>query len=73
MNVGESEEVHFWNGLAVDKDWLHIDLTWQQFPAGSTVKQFEALDRTDLQDSDATQWRCAELLKRVQTYLLAMT
>lgn len=66
-----NEEVHFWNGLPDGEHWHHIDLSWQQFPAGSYVKEFEALDRTNLLDSAATQWRCAELLKRVQTHLLA--
>jgi hypothetical protein len=34
VRVGERDELHFWNGLRVGADWYHIDLSWQQFPAG---------------------------------------
>jgi hypothetical protein len=67
--TGESEEIHFWNGLPVDGNWFHIDLSWQQFPAGSVVREFVVLDRQDLGDSEATIQRCALLLKRVEDYL----
>ena len=26
--TGESEEIHFWNGLPVGDEWYHIDLSW---------------------------------------------
>lgn len=67
--TGESEETHFWNGLPVGDEWYHIDLSWQQFPAGSVVREFLVLDRRELDDSEATTQRCALLLKRVESYL----
>ena len=67
--TGKSEEVHFWNALPVGKDWYHIDLSWQQFPAGSIVREFVVLDRANLGDSEPTVQRCALLLKRVDDYL----
>jgi hypothetical protein len=67
--TGESEEIHFWNGLPVGDDWYHIDLSWQQFPTGSVVRELIVLDRQDLGDSEATIQRCALLLRRVENYL----
>ena len=67
--TGESEEVHFWNGLPIDDEWYHIDLSWRQFPVGSVVREFRVLDRHDLDDSQATIQRCALLLERVESYL----
>lgn len=64
-----SDEVHFWNGLPVGDDWYHLDLSWQQFPAGSVIKEFSILDRNNLGDSDATVQRCALLLRRVEEHL----
>ena len=66
--TGESEEIHFWNGLLAGGQWYHIDLSWQQFPAGSVVKEFVVLDRQDLGDSEDTIQRCDLLLKRVEGY-----
>jgi hypothetical protein len=66
--TGESVEIHFWNGLPVGDEWYHIDLSWQQFPAGSVVQEFVVLDRQALGDSEATIQRCALLLKRVEGY-----
>ena len=66
--TGESEAIHFWNGLPVGTDWYHIDLCWQQFPAGSVVREFVVLDRQNLGDTEATFQRCALLLKRVEAY-----
>ena len=67
--TGEREEIHFWNGLPVGDKWYHIDFSWDQFPAGSVVREFVALDRHDLGDSVGTLERCALLLKRVEDYL----
>lgn len=71
--TGEREEIHFWNGLPVDGGWYHLDLSWQQFPAGSVVREFQMLDRRDLGDSDATIERCTLLLRRVESYLRKMS
>lgn len=61
------------NGLHIGDDWYHIDLTWEQFPAGSIVKEFAVIKREDLTDSVATVLRCDLLLKRVEDYLNART
>jgi hypothetical protein len=67
--TGKREELHFWNGLLVGKVWYHIDLTWQQFPAGSLVQDFAVLSRETLVDSDETVQRCTTLLQRVKALL----
>lgn len=69
VRTDQGEELHFWNGLRVGGDWYHIDLTWQQFPAGSMVREFVALDRENLGDRPATIQRCDLLLGRVTEYL----
>ena len=69
--TGETAEVHFWNGLRVGNDLYHIDLTWQQFPAGSIIQGFVIVERQELNDSEATMQRCALLLNRVAEYLTA--
>jgi hypothetical protein len=66
--TGKSEEIHFWNGLLAGGKWYHIDLSWQQFPGGSVVKEFVVLDRKDLGDGEDTIQRCDLLLKRVEAY-----
>ena len=70
--TGETTEVHFWNGLRVGNDLYHIDLSWQQFPAGSTIEGFVIIERQELNDGEATMQRCALLLKRVGEYLTAL-
>ena len=70
--TGDEEEVHFWNGLKIGGEWHWIDLSWQQFPAGSTVRGCTVLDRHDLRDSEATLQRCGLLLKRVEDHLRRM-
>jgi hypothetical protein len=67
--TGETTDVHFWNGLRVGNDWYHIDLSWQQFPASSIIREFVIVERQELNDSEATMQRCALLLKRVDAYL----
>ena len=62
-------ETHFWNGLMVNGELYHIDLSWQQFPTGSSVRGFEILDRNLLNDSDPTIKRCELLISRVDRYL----
>jgi hypothetical protein len=66
---GSKIETHFWNGLLINETLIHIDFTWQQFPFGSSVKNFTILDRNSLNDSEKTIQRCNTLLHRVTTYL----
>ena len=67
--TGRSEELHFWNCLPIDGMLYHIDLSWQQFAAGSVVREFVLLDRLHLDDSQATLRRCSLLLERVENFL----
>jgi hypothetical protein len=66
---GTELEVHFWNGLPAKDKLYHIDLTWQQFPAGSSVRDYEILDRINLGDGPTTVKRCQLLKQRVLEYL----
>lgn len=67
--TGKAAEKHFWNLLVVDGVEYHIDLTWQQFPNGSVVKEYKIRDRETLGDSEATVKRVELLLGRVNRYL----
>lgn len=69
--TGTTIEVHFWNGLRICDDWYHIDLTWQQFPSGSIIREFGVIELQDLNDSEATKIRCELLLKRVSDHIKA--
>jgi hypothetical protein len=66
--TGTREELHFWNALRTGEEWYHIDLTLQQFPPGSIVREFSVFDR-DTPDSERTTRRCKVLLERVQRSL----
>lgn len=66
---GKETQSHFWNGLLVDGVLYHIDLTWQQFPPGSSVREFKILDRDNLGDGSETIERCDLLRQRVNDYL----
>lgn len=66
---GKKIETHFWNVLKVKDNFYHIDLTWQQFPQGSKVREYTILDRNQLGDSAPTVKRCELLLERVNNYL----
>ena len=67
--TGVTEQIHFWNAFAAGGEWYHLDFSWQQFPSGSVVREFVALDRHNLGDSEATIQRCSLLLRRVDGYL----
>lgn len=62
-------EKHFWNLLAVDGVEYHLDLTWQQFPPGSEVREWRVRDRENLRDSPGTGARVDRLLARVMALL----
>lgn len=66
---GKEIEIHFWNGIFVGETLYHIDLSWQQFPTHSSVRDFHILDRKSLNDSPSTIKRCQILLQRVKKYL----
>jgi hypothetical protein len=67
--TGAATECHFWNirGSGDQAEW--IDLSWQQFPAGSVVQRYKLLDRRLLGDSPPTIERCELLLRRVLAHL----
>lgn len=66
--TGKSEEMHFWNILDIGGTVYHIDLSWRQFPPGSSVVRWTLLSEDD-PDSEATMKRIETLLERVQDYL----
>jgi hypothetical protein len=67
--TGKSLEKHFWNVRISEAGECHIDLTWQQFPAGSVMRGFKIRNREKLGDSPATIKRCGLLRDRVARYL----
>ncbi len=67
--TGDGMEKHFWNLLDIDGSQYHIDLTWQQFPNGSVVKNWKIRDRKTLGDSQKTIYRVELLKKRVKDYM----
>jgi hypothetical protein len=69
--TGWELEKHFWNVLHHEGTPFHIDLTWQQFPFGSTVRNYALRDRSSLEDSPQTRTRVAILLRRVEAALSA--
>jgi hypothetical protein len=72
VETGTGIECHFWNLRRYPGGTLsHIDLSWDQFPAGSIVQNFKVLDRTMLGDSPPTIARCQLLLERVLARLAA--
>ena len=62
-------EKHFWNVLIVGETEFHIDLSWQQFPAGSYVDTYKIRDRQHLNDGEDATRRVELLLTRVETFL----
>ena len=67
--TGKKEEIHFWNLLVVNGNQYHIDLSWQQFPHGSVIKEYKILDRNKLGDGEETIKRIELLLSRVRQHL----
>lgn len=62
-------EWHFWNVFTIGEQQIHVDLTWQQFPQGSSVKKWEIRPRHTYNDSQPTIERFERLLQRVQQNL----
>jgi len=62
-------EKHFWNLLTVNGTEYHIDLSWQQFPAGSYVKSYGIRDRNELNDGHDATRRVNLLLSCVEEFL----
>lgn len=69
VDTGAGTEWHFWNVREDGEAIRHVDLSWQQFPRGSAVRDFRLLDREALNDSPPTVERCALLLERVFAHL----
>ena len=63
--TGAGIERHFWNVVEQDGTTLHIDLTWGQFPLGSSVRGYLIRDRSTFNDSPGTVRRVEILLGRV--------
>jgi hypothetical protein len=69
VDTGSNVEAHFWNMDQALESAERIDLTWQQFPAGSRILKSRVLDRRSLGDSPPTVLRCRALLQRVLAQL----
>jgi hypothetical protein len=69
--TGRKMEKHFWNVVDHGGTAIHIDLTWQRFPFGSSVTSYVLRDRSSLQDSTQTLTRVKTLLRRVEAALCA--
>ena len=67
--TGKSIEKHFWNLLLTDGVEHHIDLTWQQFPDGTEVKNWRVRERESLGDSQETVDRVTLLFERVNRHV----
>jgi len=69
VDTGAGLEWHFWNVRMDGEAVRQVDLSWSQFPPGSTLRHFKLLDRNALNDSPPTIERCALLLKRLRAHL----
>jgi hypothetical protein len=69
--TGTQAEKHFRNVLVVADLDYHLDLTWQQFPAGSDIREWRLRARESLNDGPATVERVDLLLRRVRAHLEA--
>lgn len=67
--TGKSVGKHFWNILIINGDEYHIDYSWQQFPHGSSVRNYKVRDRDTLGDSEETIHRVELLKSRVKDFL----
>ncbi|VWX53518.1 hypothetical protein [Novosphingobium sp. 9U] len=67
--TGSSLERHFWNVRDGSDGVDRIDLSWQQFPARSVIRNFDILRLGPADDGQRTRDRCALLLERVLTRL----
>ena len=67
--TGSTAEQHFWNVRGAGEGADVLDLSWDQFPPGSVVRDFVLLDRNALGDSPETVERCELLLHRVLSHL----
>jgi len=69
--TGHEVEKHFWNVLDHGGTLFHVDLSWQQFPLGSSVRAYVVRDRSTFADSPETIRRVEILLHRVAAQLQA--
>ena len=67
--TGAALETHFWNAVAHGDTVFHIDLSWSQFPAGSSVRTSYIRDRSTFGDGPEAVRRVATLLGRVTAWL----
>jgi hypothetical protein len=67
--TGVDIEAHFWNVVERAGTLFSLDLSWSQFPLGSSVRTYAIRDRSTLGDSPETVRRVAILLDRVAGWL----
>jgi hypothetical protein len=69
--TGPDVEAHFWNLVAHDGALVHVDLSWSQFPTGSSVRAYTIRDRATFGDGPETVRRVETLLGGVTARLHA--
>lgn len=69
VSTPKGSEKHFWSLLLVGGVEYHVDLTWQQFPAGSYVISYKIRDRSELNDGEDATRRVQLLQDRVRDFL----
>jgi len=69
--TGQDVEAHFWNVVVRDGTVVHVDLSWSQFPPGSSVRTYAIRDRSTFGDGPETVRRVETLLSRVTARLAA--
>jgi hypothetical protein len=67
--TGDDVDAHFWNVVVRDGALVHVDLSWSQFPAGSSVRAHAIRDRSTYGDGPETVRRVETLLGRVTARL----
>jgi hypothetical protein len=67
--TGEDIEAHFWNVVDKNGTVVHVDLSWSQFPPGSSVRAYAVRDRATFGDGPETVRRVETLLGRVTARL----
>ncbi|MFO0862101.1 MAG: hypothetical protein U0516_00005 [Candidatus Saccharibacteria bacterium] len=69
VNTDHGIEKHYWNMVMVNGEKVHIDLTWRQFPLGSTIKSWQLKNRGEFNDDKQLVERFEKLLTRVKQNL----
>jgi hypothetical protein len=69
VSTGDGEEAHFWNVVVREGTVFHIDLSWSQFPVGSSMRSYAIRDCSTFGDGPETVRRVETLLGKVTAWL----